>query len=518
VVGLSGDAVMSSAAPRIEEIQEEVGGLGESEQEWLRNMARNDLYFLSKGVLRYKDVSPETHGAFCKFVQGHEKRRRLGLMPRGHLKSTLGTIADSLRLGLADPDNARVLIVGETAETAQKFLEEVKGHVEKNELLRQLFEPLIPTRFSGPGVKWSQNMSSLNRRSAHKEPTWQAIGVGGAVVGGHFTRIKCDDLIGFEASRSPAKMREAIDWVDNIEALLVDQHTDIIDWIGTRWSRNDLYSHIMRGYGASLAVFTREAIEDGAIIFPQKHNWEEYERIQRIRPAIWYAQYCNNPLSTEGADLPIDLVRGFRFTTDNESIEFLDDAGQSQVYRLAELDRVLLADPNSGELTAPDTAAFQIVGLGPKDEVFVLHGWSGRVSPSVFVDKIFEASRRWRVRLAGIEKAGQQSTHHYLEKKMEGSSFYVRVVPLTPKNRDKEYRIRTALEPTIRSGKLYVLPGHSALREQIATFPDCTVIDELDALAYYPEVSRRPEAVDRQVDRSKVIDLMLARRSRRTGY
>jgi hypothetical protein len=43
------------------------------------------------------------------------------------------------------------------------------------------------------------------------------IGVGGAITGFHFTRIKGDDLIGIEAARSPAKMKEAIDWTDNIE-------------------------------------------------------------------------------------------------------------------------------------------------------------------------------------------------------------------------------------------------------------------------------------------------------------
>lgn len=509
---------MSSAAPKLQEVIEEVSSLNESDREWMRATARNDLYFLAKGILRYKDVNPETHGAFCNFIRGHTKRRRLGLMPRGHLKSTLGTIADSLREGIRDPDDSRILIVGETAETAQKFLEELKGHFEKNDLLRLLFPELIPKRFAGPGVKWSQNMASLNRRSSHKEPTWQAIGVGGAVVGGHFTRIKCDDLIGFEASRSPAKMKEAIDWVDNIEALLVDQHIDIIDWIGTRWSRNDLYYHIMEGYGESLAVFTREAIEDGVVIFPQKHNMEEYERIQRIRPHIWFSQYCNNPLASDRSDLPIELVRNFKFTTDGRSVAFYDEDKREQVYNLSQLDIVLLADPNSGQITSPDTAAYVVVGTTPKDDVLALYSWSGRVSPSQFVDKLFDSAVRWKVRLVGIEKAGQQSTQHYFEQKISKSTHYVKVVPLTPRNRDKEYRIRTALEPIIRSGRLYIQTAQSVLREQIATFPDCLLFDELDALGYYPEVGRKPGDRDTVERQSKVIDLVLARRNKRTGY
>jgi hypothetical protein len=501
-----------------QEVLEEVAAVGESERDTLRNMARNDLYFLCKGVLKYKDVNPETHGAFCRFVQQQSKRRRLGLMPRGHLKSTIGTIADSLRLGIQNPDEARVLIVGETAETAQKFLEETKGHVEKNALLRHLFPELVPPRFSGPGVKWSQNMASLVRGSAHKEPTWQAIGVGGAVTGGHFTRIKCDDLIGFEAARSPAKMAEAIAWVDNIEALLVDQHEDVIDWIGTRWGKRDLYSHIMEGYGEEIAVFTREAIENGVIIFPQKHTWEEYERIQRIKPAVWFAQYCNNPLSSDRTDLPIDMVRPFKMSMDNEKVEFLDDNGSKKSWRVDQLDRVLCADPNSGQRTAPDAAALVVVGVSPDDEVFVLYAWSYRATPSEFVDKIYELARRWRVRVVGIEKAGQQNTQHYFELKTKETGYYVRVEPLNPKNKDKEYRIRTSLEPIVRSGRLHILPSHAVLRGQIADFPEIELWDELDALAYFTEITRTPHKSSSQKEKSKVIDLMLARRSRRTGY
>jgi hypothetical protein len=501
------------------ETQEEVEALSKHDTEFMRDMAKNDLFFLAKGILKYKDVSVATHGQFCKFIQAHPKRRRMGLLPRGHLKSTLATIADSLRLGLADPEDARVLVAGETATTAEKFMEELKAHIEKNTLLRRLFPDLVPKRFSGPGVKWSGSMASLVRRSAHKEPTWQAIGVGGAVVGGHFTRIKCDDLIGFEAARSPAKMQEAKDWIDNIEALLVDQHTDIIDWIGTRWSRYDLYSHVMEGYGDSLAVFTREAIENGSVIFPEKHTLEEYERIQKISPSVWYAQYCNNPLTSDRADLPIEMVKAFRLSLDGQSLEFEEVAGKKKSWNLDQLDRVLLADPNSGELTAPDAAAVVVVGVSPDDEVFVLRTWSGRVSPSQFVDKIYELAKSFQVRVVGIEKAGQQSTRHYFEKKATDTGYYVRVEPLRPKNRDKEYRIRTALEPVIRSGRLYIMADQTTLRSQIASFPDCTLFDEVDALAYFVEVARKPsQTMSRQEDRTKVIDLVLARRSRRTGY
>jgi hypothetical protein len=496
------------------EIAEEVRGFDSSDRDALRLLARKDLYVMAHGVLGYKDFNPQTHGGFLRFLQSEEKRRRLSLLPRAHLKSTGGTVADSIRLGVDDPKDCRVLIAGETSTLAEKFLSEVKGQFEKNDVLRSLFPELIPERFTGPGVTWRSDMATLQRSSSHKEPTWQAIGVGGASVGSHFTHIKCDDLIGFEALRSPAKMAYTIAWFDNIEPLLVDQNTNVIDVIGTRWSRNDLYAHIMNGYGDSLAVYTRSAIEGGLIIFPALHNWEEYERIQRINPAQWHAQYENNPIVSGKSDFPIESLQHFRFDQQEENV--LTPKGKQ--WRVEDLDRVLTADPNSGSLLAPDAAAISVQGISPDDEVFVLDSWSGRVTPSGFVDEIYRRARRWRVRVVGIEKAGQQNTDHYFKQKIEREGYSVRVEALLPRQRGKEDRVRAALEPLLRSQLLFTLPSQSTLRQQLAEFPDTILWDEVDALAYGPELWRKPMRAEDIAKRGSVMKKLLMMRNSRTGY
>jgi hypothetical protein len=492
--------------------------MSDDELEWLREAGKNDLYVLAKGILGYPDINKATHGAYCRFIQTPPdgKLRSLGLMPRGHLKSTIATIADSIRVVLQDPDHARVLVANETSTLAKKFVSEIKGHWEKNELLRGLYPELVPRRWSGPGVSWSDEQASLVRGSAHKEPNWSAVGVGGASVGAHFTKIKCDDLIGFDASQSPAAMQYAISWNGNIESLLVDQHVDQIDWIGTRWAKNDLYSHLMREYGQDLAVFTRSAIEDGQIIFPEKHTWEEYRRLQENQPAIWASQYENAPRSQEKKDFNDAALRTFRLSDDGSSIT---GGFRNEIrWRVDQLDICLLADPNSGDKNAPDTAAKVVVGVSPKDQVFALHASSGRPSASEFVDSIFELWKRWKPRVVGIEKAGQQNTLHYFEKKSKEEGINPRVVPLTHRNRNKIVRIRTALEPIITSGRLFLLPSQTTLRGQIVDFPDTLLIDEVDVLSYGPEVWKQP--LDRvSVEEAKVnIDALLANRNPRTGY
>jgi hypothetical protein len=504
--------------PSTEEVVEEVTALAGDQRDFLRDTARNDLYTLSKGILGYKDINPATHGAFCRFVQSEIKRRRLELMPRTHLKTTIATVADSIRIVLKDPDETRLLIAGETATTAEKILSEIKGHWEKNKLLRALFPELVPARLAGPGVKWSTSIASINRNRDYKEGSWNTVGVGGTVVGSHFNRIKCDDLIGLEASRSPATMAAAIAWVSNIEPLLINQHEDIIDFIGTRWSRTDLYAFIMRLYGDRMAVFLREAIENGEIIFPQMHTMESYETMQRETPLIWYAQYCNNPLAGGQNDFPAGSIQSFSFDLEGNVVLLKD--GKRVVWRLDQLDRVICADPNSGSKLAEDTAAIVTTGITPDDDVVVLDSWSGRVSPSEFVDKIFDKYQRWRPRVVGIEKAGQQNTQHYFEKKAAELGTYIRVIPVKPKNRNKIERIRTALEPLLRSRRVYMLATQTVLRQAADEFPDTHPIDELDALAYGKEEGmwRKPYREEDLEQNQRTLRLIVNRRNRRTGY
>jgi hypothetical protein len=498
-------------------VMEEVQAMPESEKDFLRLVGKEDLYVLSKGILGYKDINRDTHGAFCAFVANEEKLRRMGLMPRGHLKSTIATVSDSVRLALKDPDNNRILIGGETATKAEGFLSEIKGHFEKNQLLKELYPEIVPDKFAGPGIQWSTTIASVKRRRVYKEGTFNTIGLGGALVGGHYNRVKGDDLIGYEAAKSPAAMAAAIAWVDNLESLLIDLNRDIIDFIGTRWKKNDIYSHVMKFYGRRMAVFLREAIENGQVIFPAKMSMEVYETMQTETPEIWYAQYCNNPLVEGASDFPVGAIRSFRFSRDGE--EVIGDRDGTEVrWHLSDLDRVITADPNSGSLTAPDTAAVACTGVSPDDDVFTLELWSGRVTPSAFVDKIFDMSKRWRPRVVGIEKAGQQTTQHYFELKAEKEMYYINVIPIKPRNRNKIDRIRGAIEPILRSRRLFCLPTQTVFRQQTDDFPNSDPIDELDAVSYGPEVWKKPYTSKDQARKERNLKLLVGRRDRRTGY
>lgn len=499
------------------EVLEEIQALDSTTIAHLKERAKHQLYFMAKGVMRYKDINVRTHGAFCRFFQDEEKMRRLGLMPRGHLKSSIALEADCVRLGCKDPDETRILIVNEIVDNSKAFLTTIKAQFEKNMFLRTLFPELIHDRFVGPGIQWSTEGATLPRSTTYKEPTWLPMGVGNAAASKHFSRIKADDIIGLESKRSPAAMRFAINWNRNIESLSIDAFNTIIDWIGTRWAKNDVYGDIIERYGNRLAVFTRSVVfEDGSLIFPEKYNWEFLAQIRDTTPDIWAAQYLNDPTTSLGQDFDVTNLRYYRFDNDG-NILFKEGTSESK-WHWQNLDRVITVDPNSGQKAAPDEASIIVSGLAPDDRAFVLADVTGRPSPTELVDRTYDLALRWRPRKVVIEQAGQQNTLFYFKKKCKDMGMYFNVEPAKHLNRVKEDRIRTALEPIVATRRLYILQSMTQLRSQLQNFPDLKNDDRVDALAYAVEHWHKPMAMEQQDKNRRAVTLMLNHRSPVTGY
>jgi hypothetical protein len=508
----------ASYQPKIDPaILEEVRGAPQSLIDKLRHKARRDRYFLSKGVLGYTDVNPFTHGPLCRAIESREKKRRMFLMPRGHLKTTLCTITDAVAEGLTDPEECRMLILNEIEGNAEGFLSEIKAHFQTNELLALLFPELIPKRFGGPGSMWSSGRACLPRNTAYKEWTWTAAGVGRALAGNHFNRIKCDDLIGFEASRSPAAMRYAVAFAKAMEPLLINMDEDLIDFVGTRWGLQDLYREMLKTYGEDMAYFAREDIEDGQPIFPAKFSLKKLERLSVIDPVLYYAQYKNNPIADGVKDFNIDKVQPFDIDR-NGNIVYRDFEGRLQRWTRDQLDIVMACDPNSGELTAPDFPGIIVAALSPREQVFVLESWSKRVQPDKFVDRIFEMWQHWQPRVLGIEKAGQQTTAFYFKKKTKELKVYINQQDLRPGNRNKAERIRKAVQPIINTERLYMRKYQSILQHQIRFHPDIENDDELDCLAYTTELFRAPLTSREAHEEEEAAERILSARNPVTGY
>lgn len=172
--------------------------------ELAKQVALNNLFAFNKVVLKVEEGKDELghkrapladfHEELCDFVQHGKKKKKLILMPRGHLKSTLITIGYSLQRIAKNP-NIRILIGNATSAMAQAFLGQIKKHLQFNKTFIQYFGNLAEG-----ADKWRDDMITLKKKGGDdlsyltKEATVTAYGVGGNLVSQHYDLIILDDL------------------------------------------------------------------------------------------------------------------------------------------------------------------------------------------------------------------------------------------------------------------------------------------------------------------------------------
>ena len=516
------------------ELVEEVSGLSGTSLSMLRTRAEKDLYVFCKGILGMPDLNEQLHRPLCRAVEsdgvadldtdrmpdGDRFLRQLFLMSRGHLKSSVITVGDSMRRALSWPEH-RIMFGNEVWDNSAAFVGQIKTYLETNELVKLLWPHVIPSRTTGPGVKWSESGLTLVRKGSYREPTFFPIGTGGAVTSKHFTIINLDDLIGLKAFRSPAEMQAAISWNSNIEPLVVKANETIIRWIGTRWMGGDLYDDVMDTYGSSLYIFHRTCYNpDGSLRFPEMITYEFLARLKDKKPEQFAAQYLNDPNSEFTADFDSQKLRTFDFNRRGKVI-WIENGETYELDPMDEMDRVMVVDPNSGAATAPDEAAISVTGSGPApdDFVFSLANWAGRPNPSELADVVVREYRKWRPRTIGVEEAGQQAVIVFLLKeRFKKEDLPDVIVSVKPENQNKEVRIRTLLHPIIKESRYFVPQQQVELRSAIKRFPGIKLMDRLDAAAYCVKLLR-PSVSKQERDNSRnAVRQILKQRSKYTGY
>jgi hypothetical protein len=94
--------------------------------------------------------------------------------------------------------NLRIAIISSTAGQAEKFLGVIKEYIEHSPELREVFadDPLEP------GKLWTQSAVKVRRKSKAKDPSIQAIGIDGALVGARIDLMIFDDILDYDNTRT----------------------------------------------------------------------------------------------------------------------------------------------------------------------------------------------------------------------------------------------------------------------------------------------------------------------------
>lgn len=530
-----------------------------------RKRCLTDLFWFDAFVLGYGEQVPmrqDVHELMCRFVEkttGHalldtRKNRKIEV-PREVGKTTCITQGYPIQRICGDC-NVSIMLCNEKEQTAKDMLSAIKWQFENNELLRALFPELIPDDLND--TTWSAARIIVKRTSGRKEPTIFCVGVGGTATGMHPDIIIVDDAISREAMENARAgswqiMHQINRWINQLEPIVnkgAKPFPEMI-FIGTRWWHGDCYEHIETAFGygeppqyvnlrlhlsdgrvqslptkavyvtGDLAVFRRQAIEDGKTIFPDKWSLDDLAKIRMRDAALFACNYMNEPSDDVTATFKQDWLLPIVWLDDTQ-FYITDGTAKKVVTRLRDLDRLLLVDPGGfGERVVENRAraAAVLVGDDFQGHKFFLDCYSEQDTFLAAIRKIVGWCSKYDPRKVFVERAGQQAAFASLlrlELKNAGLSTVVDDTTLKASGDNKDVRI-LEMEPYFQRGEVFVGTGPSfhEFRTQYSQYPRAARKDILDILGYWPRLMRKHSTSQQNPDQRRATELAAYRGRRR---
>lgn len=309
----------------------------------LRIAAEKSLYFFLKGILNRFFLTSHFHKEVCSFLQQIPPFRKLTMMPREHAKTAIVSgglplhiiiqpAASNIYFPGLEGSECRIMLAGENMRMAKKNLRVLESIHSTNQLFRSLWPHRVWDNPRRQSSTWNAEALIFPRANEWPDPTIWAIGVDGAITGARPNVMIKDDLVSVEAANSDIVMDSAIQWHRDSRALLdsyeVESGLQSLEFIiGTRWSVYDLYSEIIEN-DLTVEVINKkywQIIQDGKILWPEKHTLKSIEQLQREHGSMFFLLYLNSANDPELTDFDLDLVRDFKLLDGSIYFEKLEE-------------------------------------------------------------------------------------------------------------------------------------------------------------------------------------------------
>lgn len=490
---------------------------------WLadRERGRRDLLWLCNDILAYKDVSRQVHGPILDQLQKFQGRRevidantlkivsseprvkmeemegprnQLFLYPRGHLKSTLITMAHSIQW-IINYEDVRILIDTAISEQGERFVQEIKAHFQFNQRFRFLYpEYCPPSKKAGDFGSRTEFTVPNRRRKWLKEPTISAISVGRVIASGHFDVHKHSDLVDKANINTPAQIKEVNSHFGYTRPLREHYSTapfhSWVDVEGTPYDFSDLYNTIIEseekrdgtpGNEHEFQITMKSAVVDEEkklTLWPERYPWEELMKIKSdptVGLDMFSAQYLMRCIPSEGGLAQRDHIRTFPAHKVKELIPY---------YRIhATIDLAGMEKDSDGDYTVITTCGFDRDGRCDVLEILRGHFTAHHVIELMF---------NLKVRYPTIRDIKMEKDSHtrvllpFLEREQAKRGVWL---PIVTHRRDprftKQSRIK-ALQPWFQTGIIRFADNIECLLDvinEVIKFPRFRRDDILDTLA-----------------------------------
>lgn len=457
--------------------------------------------------------------SFAGKIARMEGSRNVIAAPRGHAKSTNLTFKDSLHATVYGYKHY-ILLISDSSEQAEGFLEEIKTELEENADLIEDFGAL-------KGEKTWRSNGILTKNDIKIE----AIGSGKKVRGRKHRNwrpdlIVLDDIENDENVNTPEQRKKLKSWFEKAVSKAGDTYTDIM-YIGTVLHYDSLLNNVLHNpgyhakkYRAVISWATNQSLwdawesiyinlfnenrEDDALAFFEANREEMLEGTE----VLWEDKLSYYALVkmkvTEGeasfnSELQNDPVDPDNATFNEEWFDYY--APELMDWKSPEFIFVGANDPSLGKNKKSDTSSIINLALSIKTGyMYVVDASIEKRKPDVIIEDIFQMSQRLKRDYAkGFYKFGVETVQfqYYFKEVMAHRSVeegeYLPIEEIQS-SANKTLRIES-LQPVIKNKYLKFNREHRALLKQLQEFPMGRNDDGPDGLQMAVQLAQSVKAV-----------------------
>lgn len=188
---------------------------------------------------------------------------------------------------LGNDPGLRVAVVSNTADLAKKMTRLIGQYIEKSNELHDVFPHLRPT--NDPSLPWKAQALTVQRDiMGGKDPSVQATGVHGNIIGSRIDLLILDDILDHENTHTPGPRADVLQWIKSSLFSRLTEHARV--WIvGNAWHPEDAM-HMLekeeRFHGYRFPVVA----PDGALTWPERWSKERIELARKDFGPLEYAR------------------------------------------------------------------------------------------------------------------------------------------------------------------------------------------------------------------------------------
>jgi predicted phage terminase large subunit-like protein len=483
--------------------------------------------------------------------------RRMMLVPRGHLKTTLAVAYILWRI-YRNP-NIRILVTTATKDLAHQIVKLCKQLLESEYLAEKvwnnrphyegalipnmdrgqsyqrrrkqrqdLIEDNVDTEAEDKKIVWRADALQVVRPLMMKEPTLVAASTGTNITGMHFDLIYMDDIINEDTTATADKIQKTFDWAEDLESILdPDRSVDMgeIDGFelreiigdekvvtGTRYAKGDYYEYISDNADyLEYKTFIRNIFKNGkndadGFLWEEKFNPTYVSRLRkRLTTRKFGSQYLNTIITAEEQVLDTDAViyyHGKDLEIHKNNIRILLADGTATDVR-----PFIVIDPAISQKKTADNTVIAVGGMNHNRDLFLMDFFCGKVTPSRMIEEMYKLMNKWKLNMVTVEVVAYQQALIHIIKQKFNEYRPITVSEYRPKG-EKKARIETNLEPLFSNHKVYMpvwMSTHQELQEEIYYFPAESVHDDiLDAASMLVELATPARDTNKSKYRKRV--------------